>query len=190
MESSSVPTSLSLLACLRQDDRDAWSRFVRLYTPLLHSWAKRQGFNDSDADDLTQEVLLKLMRELPSFSRKDGHSFRGWLFRVTSNVCHDFRRRRATRRLPSVDGLSGAEEEPALVEFEEVEFRKSLVESGLALIKTEFEANTWAAFEQMMILNRPVAEIATSLGISKNAVYIGKSRVLTRLREVIDDFLA
>src|SRR5205085_5327391 len=100
MSTSSSSTSLSLLERLRNPNQERdWERFVRLYTPLLHLWARRQGFNDSDASDLTQQVLVKLLRLLPSYTCNPGQTFRGWLHRVTAHQCRDFRRRTATRPL-------------------------------------------------------------------------------------------
>jgi RNA polymerase sigma-70 factor (ECF subfamily) len=102
METSSPSTSLTLLEQLRQRTHpDAWTRFVQLYTPLLRSWARRQGLQESDADDLTQEVLVKLMDELPKYVRGEGQSFRGWLYRVTANQYRDYRRRRAPAHFPA-----------------------------------------------------------------------------------------
>ena len=189
MENSSPPTSLTLLGQLQQRTQpDAWSRFVRLYAPLLRAWAKKQGLRDADADDLTQEVLVKLMDELPKYQREAGQSFRGWLYRVTANRCIDFRRRVATRALPAA-GLTGVDAESPLSDFEEVEYRRALVDSGLAVVAGEFGAKTLAAFKQLMIEGRPAADVATDLGLTKAAVYIAKSRVLQKLREVIGDFL-
>ena len=79
-----------------------------------------------------KDRLVKLMKEIPHYARTPGGTFRGWLSRLTANVCHDFRRRKATRALPPADGLSGAGEHVS-AEFEEVEYRKSLVDSGLAI---------------------------------------------------------
>src|SRR5436189_1411141 len=101
-------TSFTLLQRLRQPDQpDAWGRFVRLYAPLLMRWAHLQGFQDADAEDLVQAVLIKLIRLLPTYQRADGQTFRGWLFTICRNECRDFRTRRATRDLPTSDGLSG-----------------------------------------------------------------------------------
>jgi RNA polymerase sigma-70 factor (ECF subfamily) len=188
MEIDSPATSLTLLERLRTPDRaDAWERFVRLYTPVLHAWARKQGFQTADAADLAQEVLVKLVAELPRYARGAGQSFRGWLFRVTANVCCDFRRRRATRPLPAAAGLSGVAEEP--VEFGEAEYRKALVDRGLVAIRGLFEPATWAAFEGLMVHARKAADVAAELGLSRNAVYIAQSRVLARLRQVIGEFL-
>lgn len=188
MNPLSPSTSLTLLdQLLLPNPAAAWARFEQLYTRLLRAWARRQGFQDADAADLVQEVFVKLMKELPHYARTANGTFRGWLARVTANAAHDFRRRRATRPLPPADGLSGADA-PA-VEFDEAEYRKSLLESGLAVIRGEFEAKTWAAFEQVMVQNRTTEQVMADLGLSKNAVYIAKSRVLARLREVVTDDL-
>ena len=190
MENSSPPTSLTLLVQLQQRTQpDAWSRFVRLYTPLLRAWAKKQGLRDADADDLTQEVLVKLVDELPRYQREAGQSFRGWLYRVTANRCADFRRRVATRPLPSADGLSAVDTEPPLSDFEEVEYRRAVVNRGLELIREEFNERTWAVFSRLMIQGVPATEVAREAGVTENAVYLARHRVLTRLRREIDGFV-
>jgi RNA polymerase sigma-70 factor, ECF subfamily len=62
-------TSFSLLEQIRQrSDAVAWSRLVDLYTPLIHVWLHRYGVPAHDADDLTQEVLTAVVRDLPEFS--------------------------------------------------------------------------------------------------------------------------
>ena len=190
MENSSPSTSLTLLDHIQQRCQpDAWSRFVRLYTPLLRAWTKKQGLRDADADDLTQEVLVKLMDELPKYRRAAGQSFRGWLYRVTANRCTDFRRRVATRALPAADGLSAVDTESPLSDFEEVEYRRAIVSRGLELIRPEFNERTWFAFHQLMIQGVPTAEVAHELGVTENAVYLARHRVLTRLRREIDGFV-
>jgi RNA polymerase sigma-70 factor (ECF subfamily) len=61
-------TPVSLLQRLRQSSaQTAWSRFVELYTPLLFSWARRCGLNDTDAADLVQDVFTHLIARLPEF---------------------------------------------------------------------------------------------------------------------------
>src|SRR5580692_8231743 len=77
LSSSVMPTtSLTLLDRLRRPGQtDAWDLFVRLYAPLLLHWAELQGFQEADAEDLSQTVLLKLIRLLPGYERREGHSF-------------------------------------------------------------------------------------------------------------------
>jgi RNA polymerase sigma-70 factor, ECF subfamily len=92
-------TSLTLLERLKTtDDEEAWSRFVRLYTPLLYYWCRRIGLHEQDAADLVQDVLAHLVRKLPEFKYDSVGSFRNWLRVVTVNK---WRERQRKRRFPS-----------------------------------------------------------------------------------------
>lgn len=56
----SQTTSLTLLERLRSpSDQEAWSRFARLYTPLLYYWCRRAGLQEQDSADLVQDVTLR-----------------------------------------------------------------------------------------------------------------------------------
>ena len=61
-------TPISLLERLRlRPDATSWQRLVDLYTPLIRIWIGRNTVQTSDADDLVQEVMGILVRELPHF---------------------------------------------------------------------------------------------------------------------------
>jgi RNA polymerase sigma-70 factor (ECF subfamily) len=185
-----LTTSTNLLNRLRQPDGpDAWGRFVHLYAPLLLVWARRQGLREADAEDLVQDVLLKLLRKLPTYERGEGQSFRGWLFRVIVRQCHDFRRRKATRALPAGAGLSEVVEDSPVSDLEEAEYRSLLVRRGLDLIRADFSETTWAAFLGVMVEGRAVGDVAAALHMTDNAVYLARYRVLTRLRQELDGLL-
>jgi len=185
-----LTTSLSLLDRLRHPDQPAaWELFVRLYAPLLVSWAKRQGFQDADAADLIQDVLIKLIRLLPGYERGKGQSFRGWLSHVTVNQCRDFRRRVATRALPEANGLSGVEDLSPAEDIDELEYRRALLGRGMEMIRPEFNDKTWAAFQGLLLDGRTAAEVASELGMTENAAYLARHRVLTRLREELAGLL-
>jgi RNA polymerase sigma-70 factor (ECF subfamily) len=184
-----LTTSATLLDQLRQPNQtEAWVRFVQLYSPLLLYWAARQGFHEADAEDLVQELLANLVRKLPTYERREGHSFRGWLFRVTVNQCRDFRRRKANRPLPGDDGLSGVSA-PAVAELEEAEYRRLLVRRGLELIRADFNDTTWTAFTRLVMEGRSAADVAAELKLSVNAVYLARHRVLARLHQELDGLL-
>ena len=62
------PTPQSLLARLRSaQDRVAWSNFVELYSGLIRVWVQRLGAKPSQADDVTQDVFVRLAKEMPTF---------------------------------------------------------------------------------------------------------------------------
>ena len=80
-------TSVSLLERLRlQPDSASWQRLVDLYTPLLRDWLRRYALQPSDADDVTQDVMAVVVREMPSF-RHDlrAGAFRRWLRNIMVN---------------------------------------------------------------------------------------------------------
>ena len=64
-----------------------------------------------------------------------------------------------------------------------------LARRALELMRTEFETNTWRACWESVVSERAAADIAAELGITVNAVYLAKSRVLRRLREEFADLL-
>jgi RNA polymerase sigma-70 factor (ECF subfamily) len=175
---------------LRQPNQtEAWVRFVSLYTPLLLNWASRQGMQEADAQDVVQEVLFKLIRELPAYERGDGQSFRGWLFRLTVNQCHDFRRRVATRQLPGADGLSDVSDACRASEMQDAKDRAFLVRRALEVIRHDFNETTWTAFTRLMMEGHSASDVAAELRTTANAVYLARHRVLTRLRQELEGVL-
>jgi len=183
-------TPASLLERLRQpDQQSAWTRFVQLYTPLLLRWTRRLGLRDEDAADLVQDVLTLLVRKLPEFRYDGSKSFRGWLHTVTLN-CWRTRCRRVEppreAHPPDLDSLAGRDEADLLGE---TEYRQWLVGRALKLMKAEFQSATWKACWECVVAGRPAAEVAAELGIRVGAVYMAKSRVLSRLRQELADLL-
>src|SRR6266849_3626698 len=98
-------TSLGLLNRLRSTpDAESWRRLVDLYTPLIQGWLRRLAVPPSDADDLTQEVMTVLVRELPQFKHNQQRgAFRNWLRTVTVNRLRVLWRARETRPLGTGD---------------------------------------------------------------------------------------
>jgi RNA polymerase sigma-70 factor (ECF subfamily) len=176
-------TPLSLLERLRRpEDRAAWSQFVNLYTPLLYRWAQGTGLPEADAADLLQDVFTTLLRELPRFEYEPGKSFRAWMRTILLNRWRTLQRRRAPRPVPPerLEGEPGDADPDLPGEAEE---RRELVRRALALIEGDFAPATWQAFREYVLADRPAEEVARELGLSVNAVYMARSRVLRRLRE-------
>jgi RNA polymerase sigma-70 factor (ECF subfamily) len=176
---------------LRQPGQEqAWTRFVRLYTPLLYSWARRLGLDEPDDADLVQDVLTLLVRKLPEFTYDRHKSFRAWLRTVTLNCWRNRGRRAELPRAanpPDLDSL-GADADVADA-LADQEYRQWLVGRAMELMQAEFQPNTWKACWECVVAGRPAAEVAAELGISVGAVYMAKSRVLSRLRQELTDLL-
>jgi RNA polymerase sigma-70 factor (ECF subfamily) len=184
-------TSASLLERLRgQPDAGSWKRLVDLYTPLLRSWLRRHLVPHDDVDDLVQEVMAVLVRELPHFhyDRQRG-SFRGWLRTITVNRLRMFWRSRQSRPLATGDSdlarkLDALEDpQSALSQLWDREHDQHVAHRLLELIEPEFEPTTWRAFRRVTLDGAEVSTVAAELGISLNAVYLAKYRALRRLRQ-------
>jgi RNA polymerase sigma-70 factor, ECF subfamily len=183
-------TPISLLERLRRpESRDAWDRFVELYTPFFYYWARRIGLQESDAADLVQEVFSVLLQKLPEFSYDQSKSFRAWLRTLTLNKWREKQRRAGVRReegdaaLPSLAGSDPAEA------LWEAEYQQQLVRRALEVMQREFQPATWKACWAMVVEGKAAAEVAAELGLSPGAARSAKFRVLTRLREELEGLL-
>jgi RNA polymerase sigma-70 factor (ECF subfamily) len=159
---------------------------VRLYTPLLFHWSRRLGLQDQDAADLVQDVLIVLVRKLPDFQYQPGRSFRGWMRTVLMNKWRD---RPKVRSAASFDSEIHSQDSADSDALEEREYRLYVVGRALRLMVTEFEPATWQACWETIMSGRPAAEVADELGLTVNAVYLAKSRVLGRLRQDLEGLL-
>jgi RNA polymerase sigma-70 factor (ECF subfamily) len=181
-------TSHSLLERARDPtDAASWRKLTDLYTPLIRRWARAYVAQPADADDVVQDVLAVLVRELPHFEHGNNPgAFRAWLRSITVN------RLRAIwhSRRPATGGEAVAEqllqlEDPSspLSRAWDEEDDRHVLTTLLDAIRLEFQPATWRAFESTVRDGRPAAEVAAELGLSVNAVLIAKSRVLKRLRQ-------
>jgi len=175
---------------LRNDvDEKAWGRFVDLYTPLLFAWARRSGESEQDAADLVQDVFVTLVQTLPTFEYRRTGKFRGWLRTLLLNKLRD-RKRREVRLEKAFEHVHRDIELPDVSEvFWEAEYQQELARQAMRLMQAEFAPTTWQSFWEMVVAQRSGAEVARQLGLSENAVYIAKCRVLRKLRQELDGLI-
>jgi RNA polymerase sigma-70 factor (ECF subfamily) len=183
-------TPVSLLERVRKPgEQQAWNRLVEMYTPLLFYWARRMGLQESDAADLVQDVFILLVHKLPEFVYDRRKSFRNWLRTILHNKWRD-RLRRASVHARQDSGLTEmADSDDALEELWEKEYRELLVARALELMQSDFQPTTWQACWETTVSGRPAAEVAAALGMTVDAVYAAKSRVLRRLRQELEGLL-
>lgn len=189
-------TAVSLLDDLRtRPDGPAWQRFAEVYQPWLRGWLRSQGLQPADVDDLVQDVLAVLVRELPNF-RHNGRkgAFRTWLRGITVNCLRQ--QWRARRRVPEPGGRGFeetlnqlADPRSPLTQVWERDHDQHLVRQLLQRVAADFEPRTWQAFRGFMLEGRGAAAVAAELGMSEGAVWTAKSHVLKRLRTVGRDLL-
>src|SRR5438093_13223353 len=148
-------TSASLLQRLRDEpDGDAWRRLVDLYTPLLQQWLRGHGLQASDVDDLTQEVLAVVVRELPQFqhNQRPG-AFRRWLRTILVHRLRGFWRARqscaaagANDLAPVLDQLE--DPQSGLSQLWDQQHDRHILARLLAQIEPQVAPSTWQAFRR------------------------------------------
>lgn len=182
-------TSASLLDRVRvQSDSEAWRLLVTVYSPLIRGWMRRDlRLKDHDADDIVQEVLAVVAKRIAEFDRQRTGSFRAWLKSITVNCLRSFARKHqqaATGDSQILELLHQIEDPAAeLSRRWDREHDECVMKQLLDEVKRHFTETTWRAFERAALENAPADVVATELGITPNAVFIARSRVMTRLRQ-------
>jgi RNA polymerase sigma-70 factor (ECF subfamily) len=189
------PTRNTLIAKIRDPaNAHAWGEFIAIYEPLVYRLARRKGLQDADARDLSQEVFHSVARAIDRWSPDTARGpFRAWLFTIARNLCINFLSRRGAAAIgpgdtANLDRLAAipATDPAASATFDE-EYRQRAFRWAAAQVKEEFAPNTWLAFWQTAVEDRPVATVAAELGMSPGAVYVARSRVIARLRKRIEE---
>ncbi len=185
-------TRHSLLFRLRDPaDAEAWGEFLDIYRPMIYRLARLRGWQDADAQDVSQAVLVKIASKIESFDPGGKAKFRTWLSRVCQNTITDeFRRRRGEVTSSSNERLSGIAATQSQVDEDEFskEQRRAVFRWAAKRVATEFEPATWEAFRLTAIEGKPPKEVAEQLGVSMGAVYTARSRVMRRLRQKVQEY--
>jgi RNA polymerase sigma-70 factor (ECF subfamily) len=191
-ESPTTQVSLLVRLC-NPDDREAWDRFVALYAPLLYRFFRRRSLQDADACDLTQEVLQVVSQRVKSFSHRCGRgAFRAWLYTIARNRLRQFhdKSRRSDRctgeaaTLDRIEAVSAPDEEARVWEEEH---ERRVFAWASEQVRSRVNPSTWEAFWRTAVEGRSGDEVALALGLSPGAVYVAKSRVMARLKKLIEE---
>jgi RNA polymerase sigma factor (sigma-70 family) len=191
-ENPSTRTSVTLLGRLRHDPKDeaAWNEFVARYEPEIFRWCLGWRLQESDARDVTQDVLLKLHGLLAKFAYDPSKSFRGWLKTLTRHAWHDLvdEKKRGGigsggSRMAELIANIGAGDD--LEEHLTEEFHRELMEQAMNLVQPRVAERTWDAFRLTALEGCSGASAAARLEMNIARVYTAKSQVKMMIREEI-----
>ena len=188
-------TRISLIARLSDiSDHEAWREFAALYEPFIYRQGRRFGLQPADARELVQEVLIAVSKAVRNFEvAPDRGRFRTWLYAVGRNVCLRYLAKLRSRE------LSGQNSELTALLAElpnrestdtgelNVELQRHFFLAMSRQARHEFQPNTWAAFWQTAVENHSIQSVAEGLKLSVGAVYVARSRVMARLKELIQE---
>ena len=171
-------------------DALAWRDFIAIYEPLIIRFAGRRGLQEADAREIAQNVLIAVAKSVDRWQpdRERGR-FRAWLFRIARNQLINWISKQATQA-SSAGALDGS----ALEQFPsqdyraaeiELEYRREMFRVAAAQARDSFSGSTWDAFWRTAVLAESVDSVAASLELSPGAVYIARSRVTSKIRDII-----
>ena len=182
-------TSATLLARLRQvpADQAAWVQFTECYGRKVYAWCRRWNLQEAEAEDVTQDVLLRLAEKMQTFVYDPAKSFRAWLKTVARHAWSDHWSGRkavvAAGGSQALELLQTVEAREDLVRRLEEEFDRELFDEAVARVRLRVTPRTWEAFERTALLNQSGAEAAQALGMKVATVFVAKSKVQKMLQE-------
>lgn len=189
-----IPTRASMFVRLQENQELAWTQFVEEYGPMIVAWCLRHSLNESEAADVAQTVLVKLVQVMrdSKYDPEKG-SFRSWLKTVTNNAVRDVmqtwkRPIRGTGDSFVLSRLKMLEDPSALDDLDEcveAEYNRLLLREAERRVRRRVRDFTWRAFEMTALENRSPQEAAKELNLSIAEIYVAKSRVLKMLSEEV-----
>ena len=186
-------TRVTLLTQLRQDpsDQAGWDEFVECYGPHIYRWCRQWKLQDADAQDVTQNILVKLTHKLRTFAYDPSRSFRGWLKTVAHHAWRDFEDSRRHAQPAAGDSqvqelLGTLEAREDLAQKLEEAFDLELLEAAKLRVRLRVAPHTWEAFRLVAIEGLPVAEVAAVVHMQVAMVYVARSKVQKMLQEEIE----
>lgn len=189
-------TSETLIDRVRAEEKEAWDSLCDIYAPLVYGWARKSQLQESDAEDIVQDVFRSVATGLKNFQYGGPNdTFRGWLWTITQNVIRRHFNKlkndpavgeggtQAMRQLAEAPDWIDTEDadQPELAASEE----SALMRRALKLVENDFAEHIWQAFWRFTIDGHAAKDIAKDLQMTPAGVRQAKFRVLARLREVL-----
>jgi RNA polymerase sigma factor (sigma-70 family) len=185
-----IPTRRSLLTRLKRwDDEESWQDFFNTYWKLIYSVALRAGLSESDAQDVVQETIVAVARQMPEFKYNPAlGSFKSWLFlitrrRIADHFRKEYRRPKADERAPRETSRTALLEripDPAGSNLDAIwdeEWKHQLFEAALQRVKRLVEPKHFQIFDCYVRKEWPVRDITRTFAVSSGQVYLIKHRL-------------
>lgn len=192
-------TRLSLLLRVKDPTaEDAWDDFVARYHPPMVSMLRDVfRLQDAEAQDVAQEVLIKLVRAMQSFEYDPDKKFRAWVRTITRNSVRDAFRSKSARTAVGTGNLKvklileslpdGSTE--GFAEEISQQIHRDLLQDAELVVKARVEPHTWDAYLAAKS-GTSAKNIAADTGMTIAAVYKAKSKVTKMIRAEISQLLS
>lgn len=197
-EDEYLPTRISLLNRLKDlGDNESWSDFFDTYWNLIYGVARKAGANDSEAQDVVQEVIISVARNIEGFEYDASKgTFKAWLLKLTRwRIGDQWRKKhfeKQGKRLPREEPLrtSVLNQQPAPDDLDldrvwEEEWERNLLRLALAKVKPKVKALQYQMFHLHVRKNLDAKSVAEKLGVKLPEVYYAKYKVERLLKKEI-----
>jgi len=188
---NSIPTRYTLLSRLQDwDDQESWRVFFDTYWRLIYSVAIRSGLGEAEAQDVVQETIICVAKDIQKFKRdRAAGSFKGWLRNLTRWRIADQLRKRGRADLKV---LVFSEEHAELPldnnnpeEQWEAEWRTNLMEAATERVRGRVKEEHYQMFDLNVLKQWPAQKVAKALGVNVGLVYLAKHRVSALIRKEV-----
>jgi len=193
-----IPTRYTLLSRLEdRGDQDSWRDFFDTYWRLIYSVAIKSGLTEAEAQDVVQETIISVARDIHKFKRdRSLGSFKGWLRNLTRwRIADQLRQRtRASWGDASKTGADPRRPDPAEIPDPagataeivwEEEWQANLLKAALEKIKPRIKEEHYQIFDLYVLKQWPVGNVARVLGVNVGLVYLVKFRISAQLKREV-----
>jgi RNA polymerase sigma-70 factor (ECF subfamily) len=175
------------------DDRKRWQEFFETYWRLIYRVARKAGLTDAEAQDVVQETVITVAKNISRYEREAG-SFKGWLLHITRWRIADQFRKRAPEAARSRDrtraGTATIERvpDPDGIDLESAwqeEWQQNLLSAALERVKRKVDARHYQIFDCAVMKQWSAAKVAKELGVNIAQVYLVKHRIAALLKREV-----
>jgi len=193
-----IPTRRSLITRLKNwDDQESWQRFFDTYWRLIYSVALKAGLAAADAQDIVQETIVSVARQMPGFHYDPSlGSFKSWLLLITRRRIFDYLRKRQRTpqwRVPStqetgrtdlLERIPDPSSDPVAAVWED-EWKKNIFDAAVRNVKQKVAAKQFQMFDCYALKAWPIEQVAKNLNATVGQIYTAKSRVAALIKEEV-----
>ena len=188
-------TTTILLEQLHDSQTDAWKRFTDRFRPPMLGFARRYGLSDAQAEDAVQNALVSFFEGYQSGQYDRGRGrLRTWLFTLMYQAIRSQRRddarspKQAPRAIDRTTFFSALPDEASAEQIWQQDWEHHALSTCMNQLRSEVSPSHFQVFELTTFREVPAAEVAQQLGLSRDAVYQARYRMLKRLEELRETF--
>jgi RNA polymerase sigma factor (sigma-70 family) len=185
-----IPTRMSLLSRLKDwDDQESWREFFDTYWRLIHAVARRSGLSEEEAQDVVQDTVVSVAKNIHEFRQQPNGSFKKWLRNLTRwRIIDQVRKRSPAARSEGDPAMLEDIIDPASDRLDELwdrEWESNLLGAAVERVKRVVSAEQFQMFDLHACRGWPARKVADALGVSLTHVYVAKHRVAALVRKEV-----